>query len=226
MSSISDQFKGLPIGELISQPLLAAAQAQGKLAGVTEQFIKEVGLQSYPDPTDATKPPILKARTVEFDYDAVVEKKTKTGVGTAAEAEITTTTAEPRRMKVPLLAIVNTPSLSVKNVKIDFDMKVQSSTEHKDSTTANVSTKASYSAWWSPVSVSMTASVGSKSENTRKTDNSARYTVHCEARDDGPPEGLSKVLDILGDAIKPTQPTGAAAPADTSGGTGAAGGTH
>ena len=50
----------------------------------------------------------------------------------------------------------------------------------------------------------MTASVGSKSSNTRKTDNSARYTVHCEARDDGPPEGLMKVLDILGDAIKPT----------------------
>ena len=224
MSSISDQFKGLPIGELISQPLLAAAQAQGKLAGVTEQFIKEVGLQSYPDPKDATAK-ILKARTVEFDYDAVVEKKSKTGTG-ADEVETTTTTAEPRRMKVPLLAIVNTPSLSVKNVKIDFDMKVQSSTEHKDSTTANVSTKASYSAWWSPVSVSMTASVGSKSENTRKTDNSARYTVHCEARDDGPPEGLSKVLDILGDAIKPTQPTGAAASTSGTGGSGGTPPTH
>jgi hypothetical protein len=215
MSSISDQFKGLPIGELISQPLLAAAQAQGKLAGVTEQFIKEVGLQSYPDPAAPNGPKILKARTVEFDYDAVVEKKSTSGTGATGDpkVETTTTTAEPRKMKVPLLAIVNTPSLSVKNVKIDFDMKVQSSTEHKDSVTANVSTKASYSAWWSPVSVSMTASVGSKSENTRKTDNSARYTVHCEARDDGPPEGLMKVLDILGDAIKPTQPTGAATPA-------------
>ena len=225
MSSISDQFKGLPIGELISQPLLAAAQAQGKLAGVTEQFIKEVGLQSYPDPQGAHLPKILKARTVEFDYDAVVEKKSKTGTG-ADEVETTTTTAEPRRMKDPLLAIVNTPSLSVKNVKIDFDMKVQSSTEHKDSVTANVSTKASYSAWWSPVSVSMTASVGSKSENTRKTDNSARYTVHCEARDDGPPEGLMKVLDILGDAIKPTQPTSAAASTSGTGGSGGTPPTH
>lgn len=207
MSSISDQFKGLPIGELISQPLIAAAQAQGKLAGITEQFIKEVGLQDVG--TDPKKP-ILKARTVEFDYDAVVEKKS---VDATTKAETTTTTTEPRKMKVPLLAIVNTPNLSVKDVKIDFDMKVQSSTEHTDSTTVNVSTKASYSAWWSPVSCSMTASVGSKSENTRKTDNSARYTVHCEARDDGPPEGLMKVLDILGDAIKPTQKDGAAKPA-------------
>ena len=193
MSSISDQFKGLPIGELISQPLLAAAQAQGKLAGITENFIKEVGLQDVgKDP----KNPVLKARTVDFHYDAVIEEKDTSGE--------TTTKVEPRHMKVPLLGIVNTPNLSVKDVTIDFDMKVQSSTEHNDSTSVKVDTSVKYASWWSPVSASMTASVGSKSSNTRKTDNSARYTVHCEARDDGPPEGLMKVLDILGDAIKPT----------------------
>tara|TARA_R100000152_G_C6746341_1_gene169918 strand:+ start:212 stop:850 length:639 start_codon:yes stop_codon:yes gene_type:complete len=205
MSSISDQFKGLPIGELIANPLIAAAQAQGKLAGITEQFIQEVGLQNME--TDEDKPPILKARTVDFNYDAIVEKKTKDGDG----VETTTTIAEPRTMKVPLLAVVNTPNLSVKNVKIDFDMKVQSSTESKSTTDAKVSTKASYSAWWSPVSASMTASVANKTENTRKSDNSARYTVHCEARDDGAPEGLMKVLDILGDAIKPAPEGGAQA---------------
>ena len=202
MSSISDQFKGLPIGELIANPLIAAAQAQGKLAGITEQFIEEVGLEK--DDTTGK----LSARTVECDYDAVVEHKSTDGNG----VETTTTVAEPRTMKVPLLAIVNTPNLSVKDVKIDFDMKVQSTSESKSSTTANVTTKANYKAWWSPVSASVTASVGSKSENTRKTDNSARYTVHCEARDDGAPEGLMKVLDILGDAIKPAPQGGASAP--------------
>jgi len=202
MSSIADQFKGLPIGELIANPLIAAAQAQGKLAGITEQFIEEVGLEK--DDTTGK----LSARTVEFDYDAVVEHKSTDGNG----VETTTTVAEPRTMKVPLLAIVNTPNLSVKDVKIDFDMKVQSTSESKSSTTANVTTKANYKAWWSPVSASVTASVGSKSENTRKTDNSARYTVHCEARDDGAPEGLMKVLDILGDAIKPAPQGGASAP--------------
>ena len=201
MAKIADQFKGLPIGELIANPLIAAAQAQGKLAGITEQFIEEVGLEK--DTTTGK----LSARTVEFDYDAVVEQKsTENGV------ETTTTVAEPRTMKVPLLAIVNTPNLSVKDVKIDFDMKVQSTSESKSSTTANVTTKANYKAWWSPVSASVTASVGSKSENTRKTDNSARYTVHCEARDDGAPEGLMKVLDILGDAIKPAPQGGASTP--------------
>ena len=197
MSNISDQFKGLPIGELIANPLIAAAQAQGKLAGITKDFIEEVGLQNTE--SDDSKPPVLKARTVDFAYDAIVEEKKSSGE--------TVTKVEPRKMQVPLLSIVNTPNLSVKNVKIDFDMKVQSSNEHKDSTSVKVDTSVKYAAWWSPVSASMTASVANKSENTRKSDNSARYTVHCEARDDGAPEGLMKVLDILGDAIKPTGPT-------------------
>mgnify|MGYP003129984235 FL=1 len=199
MSSIADQFKGLPIGELIANPLVAAATAQGKLAAVTEQFIEEVGLEKSEDGKS------LKARTVNFDYDAVVEHKETADDGT----ETTTTVVEPRSMKVPLLSIVNTPALSVKNVTIDFDMKVATSTENKSETSASSEFSAKYKAWWSPVRPSFTASVANKSTNTRKSDNSARYTVHCEARDDGAPEGLMKVLDILGDAIKPTQSGGA-----------------
>ena len=200
MSSIADQFKGLPIGELIANPLVAAATAQGKLAAVTEQFIEEVGLEKGDGDS-------LKARTVDFDYDAVVEQKETAEDGT----ETTTTVVEPRSMKVPLLSIVNTPALSVKNVTIDFDMKVQTSSENKSETSASSEFSAKYKAWWSPVRASFTASVANKSTNTRKSDNSARYTVHCEARDDGAPEGLMKVLDILGDAIKPTQQGGAGA---------------
>tara|TARA_B100000287_G_scaffold82464_1_gene75141 strand:- start:1666 stop:2319 length:654 start_codon:yes stop_codon:yes gene_type:complete len=213
MSSIADQFKGLPIGELIANPLIAAAQAQGKLAGITKDFIEEVGLQNTE--SDPDKDPVLKARTVDFAYDAIVEEKQTNGE--------TVTKVEPRKMQVPLLSIVNTPNLSVKNVKIDFDMKVQSSSEHKDSTSVKVDTSVKYAAWWSPVSASMTASVANKSENTRKSDNSARYTVHCEARDDGAPEGLMKVLDILGDAIKPTGPTVANTNSGNSGNSGGSG---
>ena len=207
MSNISDQFKGLPIGELIANPLISAAQAQGKLAGITKDFIEEVGLQNV----GTDDKPVLKARTVDFAYDAIVEHKDP-------QSGETTTKVEPRKMQVPLLSVVNTPNLSVKNVKIDFDMKVQSSSEHKDSTSVKVDTSVKYKAWWSPVSASMTASVANKSENTRKSDNSARYTVHCEARDDGAPEGLMKVLDILGDAIKPTTPNLSSSSSSGSGG--------
>ena len=184
MAKIADQFKGLPMGELIANPLMAAAQAQGKLAGVTEKFIKEVGLQSGDNGE-------LSARTVDFKYDSPVQD------------ENGNTSIESRNLKVPLLAIVGTPNFSVKNVTVDFDMTVKSSTSNENTTQADVKTKVSYDNWWSPVKAEMTASVSNKSVNTRKTDNSARYTVHCEARDDGAPEGLMKVLDILNSDIQP-----------------------
>ncbi len=188
MASIADQFKGLPIGTLIAEPLLGAAKAQGQLAHTTEQFIKDIGLEDDGNGK-------LSARTVEFDYDAPVESK-------AADGTITTT-IENRKMKVPLLSIIQTPNLGVKRATVDFDMEVKSSTQDTSSVDTKTDLSVKYDNWWSPVKVNLNASVSTKSENIRKTDNSAKYTVHVEARDDGAPEGLMKVLDILGAAIQP-----------------------
>ena len=188
MASIADQFKGLPIGTLIAEPLLGAANAQGQLAHTTEQFIKDIGLEDDGNGK-------LSARTVEFDYDAPVESK-------AADGTITTT-IENRKMKVPLLSIIQTPNLGVKRATVDFDMEVKSSTQDTSSVNTKTDLSVKYDNWWSPVKVNLNASVSTKSENIRKTDNSAKYTVHVEARDDGAPEGLMKVLDILGAAIQP-----------------------
>ena len=69
---------------------------------------------------------------------------------------------------------------------------------------------------WGPFSldVKVHGSVSSKSEHTRTSDNSAKYDVKVIARDDGMPEGLKRVLDMLNTAIAPTSvPAPAAAPA-------------
>ena len=201
MASIADQFKGLPIGTLIAEPLLGAAKAQGQLAHTTEQFIKDIGLEDDGNGK-------LSARTVEFDYDAPVESKAEDGT--------ITTTIENRKIKVPLLSIIQTPNLGVKRATVDFDMEVKSSTQDTSSVDTKTDLSVKYDNWWSPVKVNLNASVSTKSENIRKTDNSAKYTVHVEARDDGAPEGLMKVLDILGAAIQPV--------AASSGGGGSSGG--
>ena len=146
---------------------------------------------------------------MEFDYDAPVESK-------AADGTITTT-IENRKMKVPLLSIIQTPNLGVKRATVDFDMEVKSSTQDTSSVNTKTDLSVKYDNWWSPVKVNLNASVSTKSENIRKTDNSAKYTVHVEARDDGAPEGLMKVLDILGAAIQPV-------PAGGGGGGGGGGG--
>ena len=43
-NQIANQFSGLPIENLISAPLLAAAEGQKSLASTTAQFITEVGM--------------------------------------------------------------------------------------------------------------------------------------------------------------------------------------
>ena len=51
--------------------------------------------------------------------------------------------------------------------------------------------------------INLHGSVASHSASTRASDNSAKYDVRVLARDDGPPEGLMKMLDMLQSAITP-----------------------
>jgi len=179
--SISEQFKGLPMEDLIGAPLIAAANAQGKLANLTKNFIEEVG-------TDQNG----KVKTVDFTYGKTFKKAPNSD--DVEEVDKT--------LSVPLLSIVNVPSLSVKKVDIDFEMEVKQQTQQKSSLATDTTVNVKYSSFWSPVSASITGSVSTSKETTRKTDNSAKYSVHVEARDDGPPEGLAKVLNILSGLIQ------------------------
>ncbi len=193
--NMSSQFGGLPMDQLIGGPLKAACSAQTLLAKASTDFIKDVGL----DTTGTTG--VMSARTVDFSFNKPVQ---------GADG---TTSMEKVDLQVPLLAIVNTPSLSVKEVDVNFTMEVKSSTSSKTTsdTKAELTAHAKYNAGLFSCDVTIHGSVANHSENSRKSDNSAKYDVKVIARDDGPPEGLMKVLDMLNDAIAPTQ--GVPAPA-------------
>ncbi len=108
-------------------------------------------------------------------------------------------------LSVPFLAVVNVPALMVKTVDIVFDMEVKSSESHKDDKSMEASLDATAKVGWGPFSVEVKihGAVSAHQENTRSTDRSAKYHVQVQARDDGMPEGLSRVLDILQKAIAP-----------------------
>ncbi len=110
-------------------------------------------------------------------------------------------------LEVPLLAMINTPALSVKEAEVRFTMEVKSSTSSKTTSDskADLTAKAKYNAGLFSCEVTVHGSVANHSENSRSSDNSAKYDVKVVARDDGPLEGLSRVLDMLNDAIAPTQ---------------------
>lgn len=181
--NMGQQFSGLPMQDLIGSPLRAACDAQVMLAGATAKFINEVGFERD------NKGNVLGTRIMDFKFNKpVMDEK-----GVMKHQEVS--------LAVPMLSIVNIPSLSVKSVDISFDMEVKSSFEEKSSD--DKSAKVDAKLGWGPVSVSVSGSVSSHKENTRKSDNSAKYHVEVHALDNGMPEGLSRVLDILQSAIAP-----------------------
>ncbi len=169
--SASD-FQGLPMEELIGAPLIAAGNAQTQLAAQTADFINNVGM----DGND-------KIRTVDFGY------KKKNSDGSYVENNI----------NVPLLAIVNAPNLRVKKVNVNFNMEVSTQDTTTDKTDMEAKMEAKIGI--GPFSAKVSGKISSHKEHTRETDKSAKYEVAVEAADDGPPEGLARILNMMNNMI-------------------------
>lgn len=169
MSFVKRSLTNLPLDELIGAPLTACAKSQQLLAQTTIDFIREVGM-------DVSGNGQATLRTISFSYSVV---------DNGAETNKTIT--------VPLLTIVNIPSLSIQTCDINFEMNVSQTR----TTEAQASVEASYKAWYSPVSVSFKGSVSSSSNKSA----SAKYVVNVSAADNGPPDGLAKILTMLETAI-------------------------
>lgn len=180
MSFVKRSLTNLPLDELIGAPLTACAKAQQLLAQTTVDFIRDVGLQDV-DPSTGN----AELKMVSFSYST--NETDSSGVVQTANVTIS----------VPLLAIVNIPSLSIQTCDINFEMNVSQTR----TTEAEASLEANYKAWYSPVSVSFKGSVSSSSTKSA----SAKYTVNVHAADNGPADGLTKVLGMLDSAITQTQ---------------------
>ena len=131
---MSDQFGGLPMDQLIGGPLKAACDSQVQLAKATADFIQNVGLEVGADG-------VTRTRTCDFQF----VKPVNDGSGGFTEAKYD--------MNVPLLTILNTPALQVKEVEVDFTMEVKSSTSEKSSRDYEAAIDTEIKAGWGPVSV-------------------------------------------------------------------------
>lgn len=186
--SMGDQFKGLPMADLIGGPLQAACDSQVKLAQATADFIANVGF--LPGEKDAL---FGEPRMARFQFTKMIQQ---------ADGTVTPYLSE---INVPILSIVKVPCLSVKRVDITFDMEVKSSFTEKSSTEAKAGLDAEAKFGFGPVggSVKISGSVSTHKENARASDNSAKYHVAVLAEDEGIPEGLARVLDIMQAATEP-----------------------
>ncbi len=195
LPNMGDQFRGLPMADLIGGPLMAASDAQVKLANATADFIKVIGFMPPAKGQD-----VGPVRNVLFRFDRPAAAAAQVSAGQQIPVETVD-------MEVPLLAIVKIPSLSINTVDVTFEMEVKNSETDKSSFDASAKMDASAQAGWGPfsVKVNISGSVSSHKENTRQSDQSAKYHVEVHAEDKGMPEGLARVLDIVQSSIAPRQ---------------------
>jgi hypothetical protein len=178
---------------LIGGPLTAACDAQIKLANATADFIKFVG---FMPPPQGTKIQMLwgKPRTALFKF-----KRPVTPMPVSTEIRKPLPAPDIREgswLEVPMLAIVHVPSEHYHRGRY-FDMEVKSSFTSAEKTDAEAAMSADVTVGWGiSKQGSYQASILHK-ENTRSSDNSAKYHVAVHAEDRGHARGLARVMDIL-----------------------------
>ena len=177
-SNVPDKFKGLPMRELIAAPLIAAAEAQQELAATAWNFYKQIAF----DDDGKT------ARVLEFDIKRPIQQD---GVMTTM----------PQSVKAPFIGLVPIPSLLIDRVDVDFQMEVTDTSNVKSTINAKVETKVSGKSWL--ISAEISGKVTTARENTRMTNQTAKYQIHVSASQQPQTEGLSKLMDIMASCIEP-----------------------
>ena len=107
---------------------------------------------------------------------------------------------------VPMLPLIPLPSLAITSADISFSMEVKTSVSKLSSTDTKSSVEATASGgfWGMKYSATVAGSVATHKENTRKTDNSAKYEVSVHAEQLPPTEGMLKLSDYLTQMLEPS----------------------
>jgi hypothetical protein len=187
-ADISAQFTGLPIEDLIVSPIVGMAKGQAKLNDVTWKYINEVAFVTDKDGKTT-------ARSLDVQMQRVMTDPTD---GSQSVKTLYS--------KVPMLPLVPLPALAITSADIAFTMEVKTSEVNKDSsdTSGSFSATASGGFWGMKYSATMSGSVATHKENTRSTDNSAKYEVKVHAEQLPPTEGMLKLSDYLTQMLEPS----------------------
>ena len=178
--SIADQFRGLPIEDLIVSPIVGMAKGQAKLNEVTWRYISEVAFEKKGDANVARSLDVEMQRVFTDGDTGIQELKTVYS-------------------KVPMLPLVPLPSLAITSADINFTMEVKTSDMSKESNDSQTAYEVTAGGkWWGmSFNAKVSGSVSAHKENTRQTDNSAKYEVKVHAEQLPPTEGMLKLSDFL-----------------------------
>lgn len=200
--SMAQQFSGLPMGDLIGGPLMAAAKANNQMGMSQVKFMLDscFAIKNKGQPEESYEPIMIDMKMTR----ALINEQE----GKDPTIQDVTTT-----ITLPLLTIMPLNALAVDDVSINFNMEVKSSYSNEQSkeTTDKFEAEGSFSAsvGYGPFSAEISGSVSKSSETktgSRETydkSNSATYDVKVHAGQLPLPEGVGVIIKAYTNAIAP-----------------------
>lgn len=185
--AITNDFTGLPLGLLVSQPIIEVAKGQAELCNVYLSQLFSLAFKEMPDPGSDKA---VEAKVIKFTLNRTVVDAASGGVKVV-----------PVEVEAPLLSLVPVPAFTMDEATVQFTMEVKDSVAEKVDSSAQTSFQSGFSAWGFNASVS--GSVATSRENTRQSDKSAKYDIFARAAQQPPAEGMAKLTSIFASVIEP-----------------------
>ena len=183
MAEIGKSFESLPVGQLICTPIIAVAEGQAELCRVyLDQLFKLAFVEGDPEKGVNAIKFTLNRQIVDGNGDTKVQ---------------------PIEVEAPILALVPVPAFAMDEATVRFTMEVKEVVTNKDINTQESSYGAGYSNWG--FSANISGKVTTTSENTRSSDQSAKYDIYARASQQPPAEGMAKLSSIFASVIEPIE---------------------
>lgn len=192
-NSLLKDFTGIPMGLLISQPIIEVAKGQAELCNVYLDHLFRLAFQPKVEQQGGNN-------NNEKKYEAKVIKFT---INRTVMDESGNSKKVPMEVEAPLLSLVPVPAFTMEEASVNFTMEVKDSILHKTSDTETGGFKTTYGSWG--MSFEMTGNVTTTRENTRQTDKSAKYDISARASQQPPAEGMAKLTTLFASIVEPIQ---------------------
>jgi len=180
---------------LIAGPLNACVTAQNKASMATVDFIKNVG---FKDGDSGEKELVMVKFKCEKPQINPYLGKTAGEGGVPAGADTISEYLSPNKkinVEVPLISIINIPSLRIETCEVDFNVKLNS--VYTKDVTNELGIDANVSGGWGPVKFKVSASYKRTSSTGVRVEKEYSMGVKVKATNDQLPAGLEQVLGIL-----------------------------
>ncbi|NDA62477.1 MAG: DUF2589 domain-containing protein [Chitinophagia bacterium] len=182
-----ENFKGIPIADLISAPLLASCEAQARICKDIVSFVKS----------------LIKEDGTPQTLDFILNRMVADNKGELQKVA--------SKVKAPILGLVPIPGLLIDDVEIEFSMEVHSTsssqTQHSEKQeSSNKKHKKDnlnpqLQEWLNEETLQINGNLSSTNKTSRSTDNSAKYHIKLSAKQHQVPEGMARILDMMSHSI-------------------------